>query len=92
MRLQTIVSLQVSTTAGKKLFIASKGYEGLLFHKIGSNMTIADHTFTILSVDWDNDLTVVRAKLEPIALDEEEVSPFRRNWELWGGKIYDSAE
>jgi hypothetical protein len=55
-------------------------------------MTIADHTFTILSVDWDNDLTVVSAKLEPSALDEEEVSPFRRNWELWGGKIYDSAE
>ena len=91
MRLHTVVSLQVSTTTGTIMFIASKGYEGLLFPKIGSAVTIADHTFTILSVDWDIDVTVVRVKLEGIALDDKDVAPFRRDWELWGGKIYDGA-
>ena len=88
MRLQTVVSLQVSTTAGKIMFIASKGYEGLLFPKIGSTVILPDHTFAVLSVDWDIELTVVRVKLDPIALDEEDIVPFMRDWELWGGKIY----
>jgi hypothetical protein len=91
MRHQTVVSLQVATTAGKIMFIASKGYEGLLFPKIGSTVTIKDHPFTIFTVDWDIEVTVVRVGLEPIALEEQDFAKFRRDWEVWGGKIYDGA-
>jgi hypothetical protein len=90
MRHHTVISVQVSTTAGRIKFIANKAYDGIILPPLGATVTMSDHGFAIVSVDWDISQKVARIILEPIALDEEEVAPFRREWELWGGEIDDA--